>query len=287
MLAVQDIMKTELFTLPADASAEEAAWALTRRHIGGAPVRDTDGRLIGVLTTGDLLDNNPPRPKHAFTGEVTVADLMSPHVFAIHGDQPAVSAARGMVEGNIHRVIVVDGERHAVGIVTSLDIVRAVAAGAFADPSAGPAPANEDMQASGTTAAPMLTIRDIMSNDLQTVAVESSAEDAAGLLKRRHIGSAPARDAEGNLVGVISRSDIVDPAPRAWIKGQATVGDLMTPDVISLYASDPAMAAIDEMCRHDVHRIVVLDEESQPAGIVSSMDVVRALVRGQRFELTA
>ena len=131
----------------------------------------------------------------------------------------------------------------------------------------------------------MLTIKDIMTTNVYTVDIDASAEEAAWGLTRRHIGGAPARDAVGNVVGVISKSDLVNPEPAQWIKGEPTVGDLMNPDVISLYADDPAMAAVNEMAKRDIHRILVLDKESQPAGIVTPMDVVRALSRGQRFEL--
>jgi predicted transcriptional regulator len=132
----------------------------------------------------------------------------------------------------------------------------------------------------------MLRIKDIMTVNVYIVDVDASAEEAAWGLTRRHIGGAPARDATGNLVGVLSKSDLVNPEPAQWIKGEATVGDLMNPDVVSLYADDPAMAAVDEMAKRDIHRIVVLDNESKPAGIVTPMDVVRALSRGQLFALT-
>jgi CBS domain-containing protein len=132
----------------------------------------------------------------------------------------------------------------------------------------------------------MLRIKDIMTVNVYTLDVDASAEEAAWGLTRRHIGGAPARDATGNLVGVLSKSDLVNPEPAQWIKGEATVGDLMNPDVVSLYADDPAMAAVDEMAKRDIHRIVVLDRESKPAGIVTPMDVVRALSRGQLFALT-
>jgi len=131
----------------------------------------------------------------------------------------------------------------------------------------------------------MLQIKDIMSRNVYTVDAEASAEEAAWGLTRRHIGGAPARDADGNLVGVLSSSDLVNPEPAQWIRGEATVGDLMNPDVISLYAEDPAMAAVDEMARRGIHRVVVLDGESKLAGIVTPMDVVCALARGARFEI--
>ena len=131
----------------------------------------------------------------------------------------------------------------------------------------------------------MLQIKDIMTKRVYVVDADASAEEAAWGLTRRHIGGAPARDADGNLVGVLSKSDLVNPEPSQWIRGEATVGDVMNPEVVSLYADDPAMAAVNEMAKRDIHRIVVLDQESQLAGIVTSMDVVRALAAGRRFDL--
>ena len=132
----------------------------------------------------------------------------------------------------------------------------------------------------------MLRIKDIMSKQVYVVDADASAVEAAWGLTRRHIGGAPARDANGNLVGVLSKGDLVNPEPAQWIRGEATVGDLMNPDVISLYAEDPAMAAVNEMAARDIHRIVVLDEDSKLAGIITPMDVIRAMARGERFELT-
>jgi CBS-domain-containing membrane protein len=131
----------------------------------------------------------------------------------------------------------------------------------------------------------MLLIKDIMTKLVYVVDADASAEEAAWGLTRRHIGGAPARDAEGNLVGVLSASDLVNPEPRQWIRGEATVADRMNPDVVSLYADDPAMAAVNEMAARDIHRVVVLDEDSKLAGIVTPMDVVRALATGRRFDV--
>ena len=131
----------------------------------------------------------------------------------------------------------------------------------------------------------MLRIKDIMTKRVYVVDADASAEEAAWGLTRRHIGGAPARDAQGNLVGVLSKGDLVNPEPAQWIRGEATVGDLMNPDVVTLYADDPAMAAVNQMAKLQIHRIVVLDQDSQLAGIVTPMDVVRALADGRRFDL--
>ena len=126
MLKVRDIMTTNVYTVEVDASAEEAAWGLTRRHIGGAPVRDHAGGLVGMLTKGDLVN---PEPAQWIRGEATVEDVMNPDVLALFADDPAVSAAVGMAERKIHRVVVIDENGLMAGIVTAFDIVKAVAAG--------------------------------------------------------------------------------------------------------------------------------------------------------------
>ena len=131
----------------------------------------------------------------------------------------------------------------------------------------------------------ILLIRDIMTPRLFTLEAGASAEEAAWALTRRHISGAPARDADGNLVGMLSKSDLVDPEPSQWIKKEATVGDLMNPDVVTLYADDPAMLAAAEMANRNIHRIVVLDADSQPVGIVTALDVVKALYRGAQFDV--
>lgn len=132
----------------------------------------------------------------------------------------------------------------------------------------------------------MLLIRDIMTRQLFTVDQGASAEEAAWALTRRHIGGAPARDDAGNLVGMVSKSDLVDPEPAQWLRKEATVGDVMNPDLVTLYANDPAMAAVTEMVKREIHRIVVLDEDSKPVGIVTPMDIVRALHFGARFDVS-
>ena len=134
MLRIRDIMTTQVFTLEASASAEEAAWALTRRHIGGAPVQDADGQIVGVISQLDLLN---PETSQWIKGEATVEDLMHPDVLLLHPDDSALSAALGMAQHHVHRLVIVDEHHRMVGIVTAMDIARAVAAGAEFAPSHG------------------------------------------------------------------------------------------------------------------------------------------------------
>jgi CBS domain-containing protein len=61
-------------------------------------------------------------------GERPVAELMTPLLFAVQKDDPIQEAALLMTAEQIHRVIVLDGNR-LIGILSAFDIVAAVGRG--------------------------------------------------------------------------------------------------------------------------------------------------------------
>lgn len=127
MLKIRDIMSHKVFTLRAEATAEDAAWGLVAHNVGGAPVRDRHGKLVGVLSKSDLVDPDRAEP------EASVADVMTPILMALHADDPALDAVRFMVMEGVHRVIVLDEAGQLTGIVTPMDVLRALVQGARFD----------------------------------------------------------------------------------------------------------------------------------------------------------
>jgi CBS-domain-containing membrane protein len=123
MLKIRDIMSRNVFTLSEQASLEDAAWGLTANGVSGAPVRDKHGRLVGVLSKTDLVD--PDRGQAP--DDRTVGDAMTPALLAMQADEPAMDAVRLMVADGIHRVIVVDEKGKLAGIVTPMDVLKALA----------------------------------------------------------------------------------------------------------------------------------------------------------------
>lgn len=126
MLKIADIMTRHVFTLHASCRAEQAALELSLRGYTGAPVRDDRGRLVGILSRSDLMD--PERHEGALEGK-QVQDLMTPAMFTLHPGAPVIQAIRLMVREGIHRVIVMDERREMVGIITSSDVLNALACG--------------------------------------------------------------------------------------------------------------------------------------------------------------
>jgi len=124
-------------------SLPAAAHLLAQARVGGAPVVDEDGHCIGVLSTTDFL-HYAEKGRHPVHGkahsvcswqiveaedehEECVADYMNKDPVCVSRGTSIGAIARMMINAHIHRVIVVDEDQHPVGIVSSTDVLAAVA----------------------------------------------------------------------------------------------------------------------------------------------------------------
>jgi predicted transcriptional regulator len=146
--SVQDVMNPDIMTVADDMTTDELARYLTDREISGAPVVNSQGYLIGVVSMTDigrqLADPSEfasVRSEFYEMGEeaiveqrfiderpVAVRDVMTPTVHHVPATAPIADAARIMVEQHIHRLVVTQG-KEPVGIITSMDLLRVVAEG--------------------------------------------------------------------------------------------------------------------------------------------------------------
>lgn len=144
-MTVGDIMTREVVTARRDMSIHEAARLMVEHGVSGLPVVDDEGRLIGIVSDGDLVLR--PRPRvgrpwwHRFfdSGEelarsfqrafgVTVGAVMSAPVVHVRPDLAVSLAAVLLHRRDVRRLPVVDGAGKVVGIVSRADLVRALAA---------------------------------------------------------------------------------------------------------------------------------------------------------------
>jgi CBS domain-containing protein len=134
MLRLSDIMTTDVITVTAQTTLRDATELFARHHISGAPV--LDGRkVVGVVSAADVLGFAADAPAASIeridqTWDVlddhTVDEVMTRELFALSSSDDVFTAADLMRRRSIHRVIVIDDEQ-LVGIVSALDIARAVA----------------------------------------------------------------------------------------------------------------------------------------------------------------
>lgn len=114
------IMTRKVVCARPEMDASDARRRMLERGVSGLPVVDTWGRAVGVVSKTDLVEHEVTSEP----GRATVASIMSPMVFALSQDAPIARAAALMAYEGIHRIIVVDGSGHLIGVVSSLDVAR-------------------------------------------------------------------------------------------------------------------------------------------------------------------
>jgi CBS domain-containing protein len=145
-LRAADLMSAPVMSIPEVTSLREAARMLARCSISGAPVVDADGRCVGVLSSTDFVtfageepDTGEPKEPTTFIapwGELISIDesadeeirrYMTKKPITAAPTTPIAEVAQKMVDAHIHRVLVVSGDNRPCGIVSSTDILAAVA----------------------------------------------------------------------------------------------------------------------------------------------------------------
>lgn len=131
---VREIMSSPVEVIHQDATLEEAQALMEERGIRRLPVVDEEGRLVGILTQGDLREAtaikatvNPYAPEASETW-LTVAEAMTPNPITVSPDTPIWQVAELLIEKKIGGVPVLDERNDLCGIVTTSDILRLVVA---------------------------------------------------------------------------------------------------------------------------------------------------------------
>jgi CBS domain-containing membrane protein len=139
-----------------------------------------------------------------------------------------------------------------------------------------------------------LSCADIMSRHVISVAASTRATVAWGLLKRNKVKALPVTDAERNLIGIVTRTDLVDKrvfgqflpfATRldGWLRGSAvrapTVGSVMNTEVRTTRATAPITDLVPLFAHHGHHHIPVLDAAGHLAGMITQVDLIAGLYR--------
>jgi CBS-domain-containing membrane protein len=139
-LTAADMMISPVVTIPEGTSLRDAARLLSRSNITGAPVVDTTGHCIGVLSSSDFVTRAGEEGEEisfiAPWGEVISVDdspdneirhYMTVQPVTVLPTTPIGDLAQKMVDAHIHRVLVVGEHNRPCGIVASTDVVAAVA----------------------------------------------------------------------------------------------------------------------------------------------------------------
>jgi len=148
----------------------------------------------------------------------------------------------------------------------------------------------------------MIMARDIMTTRLTTLTPDMDFATAAKILIDQHFNGAPVIDEQGQLVGILCRSDLVAqhkklPVPTLLtlldsfvrltsakqLEKQArkiaalTVGEAMTPDPVTVKPDTTIDTIAALMVDSNLHTLPVV-EDGQLVGIIGKEDILRTLL---------
>lgn len=149
---VRQVMTTDVLSFRPTDSVEAAARALSERKLGGAPVTDDGGILVGLLEDDDLIVQDTrlhfptvisvfgaylelPSSLRHFEDDLrkavgaTVGDVMDPEPPTCAPDDTLESVATVLHDRNASRLPVVDDDGRLIGIVSRGDLVQAIVGG--------------------------------------------------------------------------------------------------------------------------------------------------------------
>lgn len=133
---VRDVMTTSVVAVRQDASFKEMAAMLRSRRISAFPVIDDAGRVVGVVSEGDLLVKEAVNAdgtsllaalRHVREDDkvagITAGDLMTAPAVTVGPDAPVEQAARLMYDRRVKRLPVVNTAGRLVGIISRVDVL--------------------------------------------------------------------------------------------------------------------------------------------------------------------
>ena len=148
----------------------------------------------------------------------------------------------------------------------------------------------------------MLTAADVMTGEVITVTRETTIRELAELFARHRISSAPVVNTEGDIVGIVTESDLVEQDKNLhiptvislfdWViylesdkkferdlkkMTGKTVGDILADELVTVAPTTPVSDIADIMSGKKLHAVPVC-EGKKVVGIVARIDLIRTMI---------
>jgi CBS domain-containing protein len=117
---------------------------------------------------------------------------------------------------------------------------------------------------------------DVMVKDVITVSESTPLKEVARLFGEKKITGAPVVNDQGELVGVISETDIIRKTTNIGAWSPSLAGQIMTKPVVTVSPNDTLQRVSELMYNRRIHRVVVA-EGREIVGIITTMDILRAI----------
>ena len=247
---------------------------------------------IAEMVDGGLLVVNDVQvvqcgPRAVFPDQ-TVQEVMTRAVVSVDGDTTVSDAVALLIDHRLRALPVVEGQRRLVGILTDGDLFER---GCLQLPLRFhfELPASEQTGSSLEPLSSPRRVAEVMTPNPQTATPDLPLAEAAALMVKRGLKRLPVVDAQGLLLGMVSRADLLRtvsegarslPESRVVVNaGRATVGELGFGIVPTVGPEAPLSELLQKLLETERRRAVVVDSGGHPVGIVTDGDLMRRVGR--------
>jgi len=276
-LKVEDLMTTDVVYVEVPGSRRDVLKLMRERGVTGMPVvKKGTKKLIGMVTRTDLVSK---------PSEDQVALIMSRDPITVSPGDSVLKAAKLLLENNIRRLPVVEGE-DLVGIITVADIVyKALADSAITDPISEYMERKMLAVWEGTPLPVVLSIMKMAK--AQAVLVLDNKSELCGIITDADL----VKLSEVVLKEKVSSSGIVsegqewdwDVSTMIYIsKGELSlpdkpVSEVMTRRLITALEFTPINECAKRMRRYDIDQLPVVNSDGKVVGMVYDYALLRRL----------
>jgi CBS domain-containing protein len=218
---VSEVMTREVVTVTPDAILGRAARLMGEKHLKRLPVVDSEGKLVGILGRLDILNTiaavHLPQwhpEAHPVGGQATVADVMTRDVPTLHESATIDEIFDLLVSSSHKRVVVVDDRRHVAGIIADSDLISRVSRESWKSVMEILISKVPIARISGDARKHVQKLRarsakELMTRDVITVRERMPVASALVLSAEKRVKRLPVVDAEGELVGIVGRTEMM------------------------------------------------------------------------------
>lgn len=212
-----------------------------------------------------------------------VHDVMARAVVSVAADAPLVEVVERLIRGDVKALPVVDARRHVIGIVTGGDLLRRgdVELRVSVKRELDPDTLQERLRAMARSSR---TARDMMRRPVHTIDAEADLATAIGRMAARGVKRLPVIDPDGELIGIVSRADVLraiaalpEPAHAAehvLPSVGRTVADAATTEVPVVPPDATADEVFAKVLESPLRRVVVARPDGTVLGLISDRDLL-------------
>lgn len=295
---VSEIMTRDVMTVTPDTAARQVVELLLGKLFKAVPVIDDERHVVGIISDGDLLRKAGMPVRLAVGERLEASDLrefvdqvsrekdartiMTSPVITVREDEELGYVVQKLFKHGLKRLPVVNAKEKLVGIVSRLDILRAVAGHGHGEQERSPQPH------------PGHTVGELMSTDIPVVHINDDLADILQKMLNTNVKRLIVLDEQEKPVGIITDGDLVarvSPGIRHNVlgvlaarmmrktdinRGYATARELMSEQVLLASKDTTIIEAINLMMQAGRKRLVIVDENAHPVGIIDRQTLLAA-----------